>query len=319
MPGMKQHTIKLVIRKKVDNWLDTITDETLRYKARKNTIVTGGAIASMLLGEKPNDYDIYFRDFDTAMEMAVYYTNVFNSRVTLNSINNYGAKVKVEAVQNIKGDFENRIIIFMQSAGVAGEEQASYKYFEGEIPSLTDDFTDSLKRDPEALIDDVVKTLAVKEPYRPVFLTDNALTLANKVQLIIRFYGEPNVIHKNFDFAHATCYYDYDKSHLELPQEALESLLSKDLIYSGSLYPLASFFRVRKFLQRGWRISAGQMLKIAWQVNELNLKDPKVLREQLIGVDQAYMHQLMSMLNATTPGTRIDSAYIASLIDKIWD
>ena len=52
---MKAKTIKAVLRKKIDAWLASIEDESVRTLARKNTIVTGGCIASMLLKEKVND------------------------------------------------------------------------------------------------------------------------------------------------------------------------------------------------------------------------------------------------------------------------
>jgi hypothetical protein len=144
-----------------------------------------------------------------------------------------------------------------------------------------------------------------KGSYRPVFLSENAITLSDKVQLVVRFYGEPSQLHENYDYAHAMCYYKYATDELSCPQEALECMLSKTLIYKGSLYPLASIFRLRKFIARGWRISAGQMLKIMFQISKLDFSDSKVLYEQLIGVDQAYMHQLIRALENREPGTRI--------------
>jgi hypothetical protein len=82
---------------------------------------------------------------------------------------------------------------------------------------------------------------------------------------------------------------------------------------------VCSIFRLRKFMARGWRISAGQILKILMQLSELNLSDPEVLKEQLIGVDQAYMNQLIREINNRESGTRVDATYIAQLIDKIFD
>jgi hypothetical protein len=158
-----------------------------------------------------------------------------------------------------------------------------------------------------------------KKPYRPVFLTDNAVSLANRVQLITRFYGEPEEIHKNFDFVHAMAWYDYKKDHLELPADTMQALLTKTLIYKGSLYPIASLFRIRKFLNRGFRISAGQMLKIVWQIHGLKLDDPNILKEQLIGVDMAYMHQLIAELQNIKAHEKVDGTYVAALIDKIFD
>jgi len=325
MTGMKQSTIKIVLRKKLKNWLSTIEDPTLREKLSDNVIVCGGSIASLLLGEKPNDYDLYFRTKEASLSAAIYYSGRFNR------VHGSNIQVKEEDFTNIKGIVENRIILFMKSSGVESEarieSKEAYKFFELYPESDTEDYMDSLSElstktledKPEEVIDALNVELAVKTPYRPVFLSDNAITLSDKMQLIIRFYGEPIDIFENFDFAHAMCYFDYRKDELVCPHEALESLLSKNLDYKGSLYPLASIFRIRKFINRGWRISVGQMLKILWQVNELNLKDPVTLRDQLIGVDTAYMHQLINALQQEKPTTRIDSTYIANLIDKIFD
>ena len=158
----------------------------------------------------------------------------------------------------------------------------------------------------------------MKYDYSPTFISQNAITLTGKIQIVIRFYGEPDQIHNNYDFAHAMCYYDYFKNDLVLPAEALELLLSRVLIYKGSLYPIASIFRVKKFLERGWRITAGQLLKIMWQISEIDLRDPVVLREQLTGCDQSYMFQLIEALKSVEP-EKINSAYIATIIDRIFE
>ncbi len=77
-------------------------------------------------------------------------------------------------------------------------------------------------------------------------------------------------------------------------------------------------FRVRKFLQRGWRISAGQMLKIAMQIQKIDFSNSAVLRDQLTGVDAAFMNQLMQALRDDNP-TKIDQAYLTKLIDTIFE
>lgn len=322
MSGMKKSTIKTVLRNKIKDWISSITDETLQDQLRKDTLVCGGAIASMLVGEKINDYDIYFRTFETAKAVADYYVSVFNhsnGALQLKGVHSScNPAVKVEKRFNIKNVEENRIIIYMKSAGVAGETQEEYQYFESKTEGETEDFINSLTtEDPVEIVQELNEIVKSKDKYRPVFMSENAITLNNKVQLVIRFYGEPGEIHNNYDFAHSMCYYDYAKDTLGLHPEALEAVLSKTLIYKGSLYPIASLFRIRKFYERGWRITAGQMLKIVWQLQDVNLKDPAVLREQLIGVDQAYMHQLLRALETTTD--RVDATYVAKLIDKIFE
>ena len=70
--GLKSKTIKSVLRNKVNEWLETIEDESLRKVCRGEAIVTGGCIASMLLGDEVNDFDIYFRTKGTVKRVADY-------------------------------------------------------------------------------------------------------------------------------------------------------------------------------------------------------------------------------------------------------
>jgi hypothetical protein len=310
--GMKRSTIKMVIHNKLTEWMNTIDDNKLVERLKKDSIVSGGCITSMLLGEKVNDYDIYFRTFETAKLVAEYYVSKYNERNGSLEGSAYTPVVKIANITNIKGDEEERIKIFVKSIGASGSEE----YVEGE----ENDFTNGT---PNAEILDTAEDLVLvvrnkKENYIPIFLTDNAITLKGKIQLVIRFYGEPSEIHNNYDFAHCKCYYEYFTGALHLPADALESMLSKTLVYQGSLYPIASIFRTRKFLARGWRITAGQMLKMIWQVNDIDLTKIGTLREQLIGVDSAYMGQLLVALE-NNKSDRIDSTYLARLIDDIFE
>jgi hypothetical protein len=178
--------------------------------------------------------------------------------------------------------------------------------------------------DPEQIADtyeEIESTvLSQKEKdakYVPRFLTTNAITLSGKIQIVLRFYGEPDTIHENYDFVHCTNYWSSWDNNLVLRQTALEALLSKELRYVGSKYPICSLVRLRKFIQRGWCVNAGQILKMAFQISELNLKDIKVLEDQLVGVDTAYFIQLIDRLKRKDP-EEVDGAYLIEIIDRIF-
>ena len=323
---MKNNTIKLALRAKIKELLDTVTNPEVKALMERDIMVCGGAIASMLLNERPNDYDIYFKTFETTEAVARYYVDKFNTLRQVKvkeGVTPYVPTVKVEWRNNIRDEAERRVIIYMKSAGIASdvEESPDYAYFEQMPEMAASEYVEANTQNLYEEAEEMHETLddKKKEKFRPVFLTDNAITLSHKVQLVLRFYGSAEEIHKNYDYAHAMCSFSYSDSNLVLHQEALNSLLNKALIYRGSLYPIASLFRIRKFLKRGWSITAGQMLKIIWQVNDLDLQDKAVLRDQLIGVDQAYMSQLISVLSNREPGTRVDSIYIAKIIDEIFD
>jgi hypothetical protein len=325
MSGLKEKTIKLILKRKIDNWLETVDDKALRELIQKDVFVTGGAIASMLLDEKVNDYDIYFRTKETTLAVAKHYVDRFNKEQgELAGVKNCNPQVREEKRKNIKGEEEDRIVIWMQSSGVASESQDPYHFFEGEPEITTDKFIETLMEDPietlQHMANDIKPGDGRKAPrprYRPVFFSQNAVTLSDGMQIVIRFFGEPEEIHKNYDFAHTTNYFTYSDCELVLNPEALVSLLTKSLVYRGSLYPLASIFRTRKFIGRGWRVTAGQMLKMVFQLNAVNLDDMAVLREQLIGVDMSYMMELLDALKKVDG--KIDATYLAKLVDDVFE
>ena len=286
MSGMNDKTIKGILSRKFDEFVESIEDEQVRESVSKNSIITGGSIASMLLGEKVNDYDIYFTNKETVLLVCKYYLKWFQEKLPGFWIN--GTEVQ---------DKDGRIKIHIPSSGVLSV------------------FGDLINPDEEQEEEENDE----RKKYVPVFITSNAITLSGKVQLVIRFYGNAEEIHKNYDFAHCTNYWTSKDSELRLNNQALRSLLSKNLVYQGSLYPICSLFRIRKFIQRGWKCNAGQILKACLQVSELNLTDISVLEEQLIGVDTTYFSQIINILREQKEKNKdITSSYIYELVNRMF-
>lgn len=316
MSGYQSRTIKAVLRKKFNCWVESIKDESLQKLVKENTIITGGCIVSMLTGEQINDFDLYFRSYSVAFQVARYYIKIFKAKKEENGgkvLNIYladDAKIPIES-----DTYDKRFRIIVKSAGAASviSDAQPYEYFEQD---------DESGEKAQAFIDEVTGSKEKeKTEYSPVFLSTNAITLSDKIQIIGRYAGEPDVIHENYDFDHCKSYWTSWDSNLVLRPESLEAILSKRLVYSGSRYPICSMIRVRKFVQRGWRISAGQILKMAMQISELDLKDINVLEEQLTGVDAAYFGEIISILQKKMEETNtkeIDSTYLMKLIDKIF-
>lgn len=288
---MQRKVIRRILNKKFNSWLDSIKDDTVKGLVKNNTIISGGCITSMLLNEEVKDFDVYFSNKETTKAVADYYVNLFNQKTP----------TRMGEVQ----EFEDRIKIFIKSDGVAAEDRALLQ--EGPF----DDVYDVLEE----------KSSEEDAQYRPVFLTSNAITLSNKIQIVIRFYGNPEEIHSNYDFVHCMNYWESKNNNLVLKPEALESILSKTIIYRGSKYPLCSVIRTRKFIQRGWHINAGQYLKMLFQVSELDLTDINVLEDQLVGVDSAYFNILIRTLKSQNenPEFKITAPYISEIIDRIFN
>lgn len=315
---MKTKTINSVISKKFDNWVNSISDETVKSLVAKNSIITGGCIASMLLKEDVNDYDVYFRDKETVKAVADYYVSKFKSMADHKHKDGRDIDIEVK-------DENDRIKIYIKSAGIAGEKgEEDYQYFESRPDQEAEDYINNV-------VDSIVKTdeLPIEEisdnQYRPLFLSANAITLSDKIQIVIRFYGNPDTIHQHYDYIHCTNYWISDERKVTLKQPALEVLLSRELVYVGSKYPLCSVIRTRKFIKRGWTINAGQYLKMCFQISELDLKDINVLEDQLTGVDAAYFAQLIDGLKSHSEKEKaegkefkIEYGYLATIIDKIF-
>ncbi len=347
---MKAKTIKAVLFKKIGDWIESIEDTHVQDVVRDNVIVTGGALVSLLTNEKPNDYDIYFKNKEAALIVAKYYVNKWNelnpkvenklghqekvfvldgadvdkwkrgevalSKIAPNYRMNHSWKnickdpeqlIVSHMVTNTPAD---RIKLIFPSDGVVGKKSA--------VQSLekTDDLEAELLQDlnsPEEKKD--------KGKYHPVFITTNAITLSDKIQVIFRFYGSPQEIHDTYDFEHCKCYWQSWDRKLSTPINSLLAIMNKSLEYTGSRYPICSLIRLRKFIKRGYNINAGQILKMCMQVNELDLSDLDVLEDQLFGVDTVYFMQLVDQLRKAKqdePGTVLDATYVATIIDRVF-
>ena len=292
--GFKKKTIVKTIENKMNAWLKSIEDEDLRKAVKKDYIVTGGAIASMLLGDAPNDYDVYMQTPEIALKLVNYYLKKLKTNM------------RVSRIEAEYGDRDN-IKIMIKSAGIATSEDDNfkdYRYFEATNGENIESYLDK-------------ESFKEKKPYTVAMISSNAISLHGDVQIIVRFVGTPEAIHKNYDYVHVTNWFT-EASGLVLNQAALESILARELHYVGSLYPICSMFRIKKFLNRGWTITAGEMLKISWDISKLNLDDMNVLYDQLIGVDAAYFHELISILKKQKDKA-LDRSYLFEAINRVFD
>lgn len=302
---MKPRIIKSHLAKVFADYVRSIDDPAVADLVKKGTIITGGAIASLLLKERPNDYDMYFRNKETALAVAGYYVRKFNENPPEKWRSGDGSSYEAQVRLNPRD--EERVEVFIKSAGVVGEGE-QYDDTDKEEDFLDEQLEDNIER---------VGDMEPEGRYRAVFLSTNAITLSNKVQLILRFYGEPQEIHDNYDFVHCTSYWTSWNGELVLPPKALEALLSKELVYVGSKYPIASLIRIRKFLKRDFTITAGTILKIVMGIDDLDLTDPFVLQDQLTGVDVTYFNQILHQL-AEKNSEKIDKHFLIEIIDRMF-
>ena len=309
---MQIKTIKKVITQKLEEWLATISDEKLRKDVKENILVSGGCITSMLQGQPVNDYDIYLMDMDVLVKLARYYKpgSVLDGR---------------QKDAYIKDRFPR-----YDPAHPYLNDHSDYYDDSDEYDPNRELYTPAMLVRLLSLKPDQVK-LDIKSEgiridpadinpaltYQPAFFSQNAISLTNDIQIVLRFNGSPEKIHSTFDFIHATNYFTF-RDGLVMNLEAVQSILTRTLSYQGSFYPLTSIIRMKKFISRGWTINAGEILKIMFQISELNLNDIVILEEQLIGVDVAYFSTLIEILRGVPQEKRCGD-YINSIIDKVFN
>lgn len=322
---MKEQRISTRIERKMDDWLSTLPTDIAR-EVKDNIVVTGGSIASMLLNERVNDYDVYLNNIRSVMILARYYCEEFVKvsdvvpyiRITFKDYALIPSAIKND--KDIHLDRNNRAIltydgkafdslihydtsvarieIFIRSNGFAESNVTDQDYTSDNQAEISDENADQLDG-----------------KYIPKYISSNAITLSDSLQIVIRFFGDANKIHESFDFVHATNYWTF-RQGLVTNKEAILSILSRELHYTGSLYPLASIFRQRKFLKRGWSIHVGNYIKMGMQLSELDLNNVDVLEEQLTGVDALYMRSLIDSIHLSGK-ERVESGYVCTLVDRM--
>lgn len=328
---MKKSNIARNIKNKINDWLKSIKDKELQEFVKDKIIVTGGSIVSLLQNIDVNDYDIYFTDPEAVIRIAQYYIKILqengidknkstDSNIPIYIVNGYGKQI--ESIDDYKkylidnNEKSKRIKVVIKSSGITTyEEIKDYQYFESLSIEASTEFVSKLIMDKQERDKEGLK-------YQPIYMSSNAITLSDDIQIILRFFGSPEEIHKNFDYVHCTNYWTSKDNIVVLNQEALETILNKELKYNGSKYPICSIFRLRKFIKKGWTINVGQILKICFQINDLDLNDIEVLEDQLIGVDAAYFHEVIQILREhlkETNSKEIDFTYLVQILDRVFE
>jgi hypothetical protein len=306
---MQIKTIQKNVKHKMEEWLLSIKDDVLRKDVKENILVSGGCIASMFLNEPVNDYDVYLMDMNVLKRLAEYYASdamtggvkvlIMDGRNSVQLKKDYDNNEGFWGESNIEKD-DNSYSICLRNL-----KDNQIKLYFGGNPGLK--LNENKKED--------------ELHYTPLFYSPNAISLSNSLQIVLRFNGDAETIHKTFDFIHATNYFTF-KDGLVTNLEAVTSILTKQLRYQGSYYPVTSIVRVKKFLKKGFNIHAGELMKIMFQISQLDLSDPDVLDEQLIGVDIAYFNLLIEVLRnkfESDSNFKLTSGYFNELIDRIFN
>lgn len=188
---MQIKTIQKSIQNKLNEWLSSISDENLRILIKENILVSGGSITSMLLNEDVNDFDIYIKDIKALEKLTEYYVDKFDIKI-------------------LRG-WEKENLMESYNTGILAYDENYKNQFTVAVNNLKDDQIKlfilnigGLKCNSEATTEEKLK-------YIPLYFSPNAISLSNKIQIVLRFHGDSTQIHKTFDFIHATNYFTFQE------------------------------------------------------------------------------------------------------------
>jgi hypothetical protein len=307
-------------------WVSSIENDEVRTIASEHSYIAGGAIVSLFLDEKPKDYDIYFDDFTSMLKIINYYVNKYNAAIESpcplqdsNCIKMYFNEEQIKDIgyQKLETLNVNNYSSILEYIEFCSDTADSKKIFFSDLENMKDK---SL-----TLRGYQVGTIYNKDASKVIkYFSSNAISLPGKIQLVMRLYGSHEVIMNEFDFEHCKCIYDqksYRQDRIKVGDNTLEAILNRELVYTGSKFSLSSFFRIKKYIKRGWSINAGQMLKIAFQMNKLDLENVGVLKDQLTGVDLLYFDNFISQMKDHMEEhkmDKVDETFLFDLVEKIF-
>lgn len=249
----------------------------LARQVSTGVIIAGGSLVSLITDTDVNDYDVYLRSRSLANQMVYYYASVWEQ-------DHPGSQVRV-----------------VTDGGVSRVSHPVADSWPGSDVSIMD-----TPRNPDP-----------DKEYHPVCITHNAITLGGRIQVVTRFAGDRDEILRNFDFLHCTCSWSSATNQVYTPSDALMSIINHELVYIGSLYPLCSVIRADKYVRRGYTCAPREYLKMLYQVNQLDLTDISVLKDQLAGVDTVAFSELIQQLVRDTVCRHIDPDQLKDQIERL--
>jgi len=155
-------------------------------------------------------------------------------------------------------------------------------------------------------------------------ITDTAWTYITdsnfSVQLICAEFGTPKEVIDKFDFTCCMAAWSPTEG-FTFGENFLKHTSQRRLVYNvASGYPICSLWRARKFIERGWKLSAIDCIKLALRINHLEMSNRKELKRQLLGIDTLFLKSLTDALAKNEPekaygfGEAIE--FISSFVDE---
>jgi len=255
------------------------------------SFIAGGAILSVSREEKIKDYDLFLTDPSSARSLV----NLFMRRI------DGGSTFQLLTQED---DTNPKI-----SKGILGFTQPQLMTVS--IEEVIDNFNKKCKEEKAG------------GTVKPVYLSKNAVTLSNGIQIIFRFIGEPEDVFSTFDYEHCKVYWRPDPLGLLLGKlvysgRSQESIAKNELIYTGNTrFVLSAISRLNKFIKRGWGITPSSLLSLAVTSSKIDWSDRKVLEEELLGIYGIENKTLQLILDMCSTENKVDLDKIVQVLGEV--
>jgi hypothetical protein len=256
-----------------------------------DSFFAGGVITSHCKGEKVKDYDLFFISEETLRS----YLHSFLS------FHGWWSAFKLEFKVDPKNPKLKRCAIVPKEANTNTT-----------VESFIEEFNRVCKS----------KSQTAKHA-APSYLSHNALSLTNGVQLIFRFVGEPEEVFSTFDYEHCKTYWrpsalGISDGKVEFLGKSLESLAKNELVYtSNSRFVLSAISRLNKFIKRGWGVAPSSLLAIASSAAKVNWQNKEELREELLGIYGISPVVLSQILALTSKEEVVDLDKVIEMLGEV--
>ena len=131
----------------------------------------------------------------------------------------------------------------------------------------------------------VEKYSVLSKSNRSLLLKKNKLDKVLPINVIImKYFNNLGEVMNLFDYECCKAGFDFSNDSFEYSLDFWESLQTKNLTYTGSLYPIGALMRLNKYISRGYTADYVSVLKLYRDLRNVDTTDPSVLEQQIGGM-----------------------------------
>ena len=127
-------------------------------------------------------------------------------------------------------------------------------------------------------------------------------------QLIVMpdLFGDPKTIFNYYDFTVCMAAYQFNANGEDngfiFGDDFFKHIGQRRLVFNtGTMFPICSMLRVMKYIKKGFYITGMELLKIGLSIHSLKMETYADLRQQLQGIDTAFLEDLTSQMEPDEP------------------